>query len=209
MKKQIIMALGLFSLSNIALANLSSNIDLSSDYIWRGVTKTNHASAVSGGLDYNHNSGAYLGTWASNITAGTEIDVYAGYAGDMGSIGYDVGFIYYGYPIASGANDRKEIYVGGSWDFISATLSVNTESDAGKYLSVDLSHAMAGLNLTLHNGATMGAKDETKNITDTSVSIGKTVGDWDWNMSVSTSNTSDNDSTIIQPAISFSRAFDL
>jgi len=206
----MIAALGLLSLSNIALADLSANIGMSSDYLVRGSTQTNHASAVSGGMDYNHNSGAYAGTWVANINAGTEIDLYAGYAGDMGSIGYDVGIIHYGYPIASGATDAKEMYVSGSWDFASATLYMNTDSDAGQYLSIDLSHEIAGLSLALHQGSTMGVEG-ADNVSDTSISVGKTVSDWDWNMSVATNSgvNSANDSTIIQPVISFSRSFDL
>jgi len=198
------------------MADLSANIGITSDYIWRGATQTNHASAVSGGIDYGHSSGTYIGTWASNVDKGTEIDVYGGYAGNMGSLGYDVGFIYYGYPIGSGSADFKEVYVSGSWEFVSATLSIDTNSDSGMYASVDLSHDMAGLGLTLHNGTSMGAKSDdgsdVDSVSDTTLSAAKTIGDWDWSMNISINSDVNKDagnSTILQPWVSFSRSFDL
>lgn len=45
----------------------SANIGVVSNYIWRGVTQTQDGPAVQGGLDYNHPSGFYVGTWASNV----------------------------------------------------------------------------------------------------------------------------------------------
>ena len=45
----------------------SANIGAVSNYIWRGVTQTGDGAAIQGGLDVSHESGFYVGTWASNI----------------------------------------------------------------------------------------------------------------------------------------------
>ena len=44
----------------------AGNIGVTTDYIFRGVTQSQHKPAVSGGLDYTHSSGLYAGTWLSN-----------------------------------------------------------------------------------------------------------------------------------------------
>ena len=74
-----------------ANAGVSGNIAASSDYVWRGITQTNHSSAVSGGIDYSHDSGLYLGGWTSNIASDTEIDLYGGFSKEFSGVGVDVG----------------------------------------------------------------------------------------------------------------------
>ncbi len=82
------------------------NVGVVSDYLFRGVSQTHGKAAVQGGVDYSHSSGLYAGVWASNVTwvkdflgkGSTEIDLYGGYKGSVGDIGYDVGIITYKYP---------------------------------------------------------------------------------------------------------------
>ena len=40
---------------------LSANFGVTSNYVFRGVSRSNNAAAVSGGVDYNHKNGAYTG----------------------------------------------------------------------------------------------------------------------------------------------------
>jgi uncharacterized protein (TIGR02001 family) len=47
--------------------NISANIGVVSNYLFRGVTQTQDGAAVQGGLDFTHSSGFYIGTWASNV----------------------------------------------------------------------------------------------------------------------------------------------
>lgn len=89
--------------SGAALAQLSGNVGVTSDYLFRGLPQSGGA-AVQGGLDYAADSGFYVGTWASTINfgadpggAGAEVDVYAGFGGEAGGMGYDLGVIYYWY----------------------------------------------------------------------------------------------------------------
>lgn len=117
--------------------SVSGNFGLTSDYIFRGVSQTQHTPAVQGGFDYSHTSGVYLGTWASNVSwvkeggfknnSSLEIDLYGGYKGAVGDVGYDVGVITYYYPgdQVAGATDpdTTEVYVGASWKYVSLKYS--------------------------------------------------------------------------------------
>jgi uncharacterized protein (TIGR02001 family) len=124
--------------------SLSGNITLTSDYVFRGVSQTQGGPAIQGGFDYSHASGFYVGTWASNVewvstgaapykeNNSMEIDLYGGYRGSMGDVGYDVGVVTYYYPgdqISTSTDpDTTELYIGASWSFLSAKYSY-TASD--------------------------------------------------------------------------------
>ena len=112
----------------IALAELSANIGVTSNYIWRGLTQTDNKPAIQGGVDYAHESGFYLGTWASNVdfdSASTELDLYAGFAGEAGVIGYDVGVIRYIYPGTDDDDDFDftELYASIGYEFFEAGIA--------------------------------------------------------------------------------------
>lgn len=95
--------------TGVAQADLSANIGAHSKYIFRGVELSDGA-AVSGGLDYTNESGFYAGTWLSDIAgSGTEMDLYTGFSGEMGSLGYDVNALYFAYPngASGGSNDPE------------------------------------------------------------------------------------------------------
>ena len=88
--------------------SFSANVGIYSDYIFRGYTQTQNNPALQGGMDVEHSSGFYAGTWASNVewtTAGgtmnensLEVDVYGGYALELAGVGVDVGVLQYLYP---------------------------------------------------------------------------------------------------------------
>ena len=82
--------------------SLSANVMLTNDYRFRGYSLSNNDIAIQGGLDLATSSGFYAGTWGSSIEsyagAETELDLYAGYGGEAGSVAYDVGVIAYIYP---------------------------------------------------------------------------------------------------------------
>ena len=85
------------------------NVGVTSDYRYRGISQTRRKPAVSGGVDYTHSSGLYVGTWLSSIKwikdagggADVEWDVYGGYKGMAGPLSYDVGVLRYQYPSSS------------------------------------------------------------------------------------------------------------
>lgn len=77
MKKLLSLGFALL-LSTSALAETSTSVAVTSDYVWRGQTQTDHGAAVQGSLDYTWNF-LTVGAWLSNVTSGagnTEIDIY-------------------------------------------------------------------------------------------------------------------------------------
>src|SRR5688572_32533691 len=86
--------------------NVTGNIGIFSQYIFRGLTQTDRKPALQGGFDYAHSSGLYAGTWGSNISwlkenasvAGPP-PAYAGTYGQGGSLELD---FYGGYKMAFG-----------------------------------------------------------------------------------------------------------
>jgi uncharacterized protein (TIGR02001 family) len=144
--------------------SFSGNVGMYSDYIFRGYTQTKHQPALQGGFDMEHSSGLYLGTWASNVKWTTEggymddndleIDVYGGWAGDLGPVSVDVGFLQFFYPgdnAAGGAEaDASELYVGVSKDFGFASAGLTyynvistdawgfTDAKGSEYLTLDV-----------------------------------------------------------------------
>ena len=82
----------------------SGNVAMTSDYTWRGVSQSNEDPAIQGGFDVGHESGFYVGTWASSIKGGPsygdlEFDVYAGWGGNLSdAVSVDIGVLYYIYP---------------------------------------------------------------------------------------------------------------
>jgi uncharacterized protein (TIGR02001 family) len=124
-------------LAPAAHAELSANIGVTSNYMWRGVTQTDDGAAVQGGIDWAHDIGFYLGTWASNIkwgpdmSSGVEVDFYGGFGGEFREFGYDVGLIYYYYPDSDyDDSDFTEIYASGSWRWVELGLAYTVDGDA-------------------------------------------------------------------------------
>jgi len=127
---------------------VTGNLTLASSYRFRGIDQTFGKPAIQGGIDYSHSSGVYLGNWNSNVSSGAgfpggniEMDFYGGWKGAFGDFGVDVGALYYYYPgssstvFLSGSNfrdtsanvsgnvDNLELYVAGSWKFLTLKYS--------------------------------------------------------------------------------------
>ncbi len=120
-----------------AQAQVTGNLGLTSDYRFRGISQTQNAPAVQGGIDYAHSSGLYIGNWNSSVSsqlytsgAGVENDLYAGYKKEIvKGISIDVGSYNYFYPRATAAGtgsnfDTYEAFAGvGFKDMITAKYS--------------------------------------------------------------------------------------
>jgi len=83
----------------------SGNLKATSDYLFRGIDRTN-GPAAQGELDYTASNGSYIGVWASNARAvgGSEVDTYAGYGRtitvqDIYPLHVDSGLVAYLYPV--------------------------------------------------------------------------------------------------------------
>lgn len=87
--------------------SISGSLGVVSDYRFRGVSLSDKDFAVQPTITISHESGLYVGAWASNIANNpgddVELDIYAGFAGGD-AVTYDIGATYYVYPGFSSAN---------------------------------------------------------------------------------------------------------
>jgi uncharacterized protein (TIGR02001 family) len=84
-----------------AHAEVTANVSLTTDYVFRGVSLSANDPAIQGGADWS-NDQFYVGTWASSLSEGMELDVYAGFTPTTGPVTWDLGVVGYFYP---GADD--------------------------------------------------------------------------------------------------------
>jgi len=103
----------------LAEGEFSANVAFTTDYVWRGVSQTDGAPTVSGGLDWVSDD-FYVGGWMSGVDFGdgtsTELDIYAGFTPTVGRFDLDLGAIYYIYPDAPDDPEQNfvELYAGAS-----------------------------------------------------------------------------------------------
>lgn len=177
-----------------SMAEVTANVSVANNYIWRGLTQSINEAVVQGGIDYAHESGFYAGTWVSNVAYDSddaysyEHDLYAGFAGEAGMFSYDVGYLYYNYD--DNANyDFSEIYGSIGMGNFGATLYLLTDTEADEapgedfgfgeatYLSLDYTIPLeSGTEIGLHVGHHDGDFVNSFN--------GVTTDYIDWNVSV-------------------------
>ena len=181
--------------SPAAFAGATGNVGGFSVYMFRGVAQEGGA-AVQGGLDYAHDSGFYVGTWASNIgfAGGTEMDIYTGFAGKLGDFGFDLGAIYYWYPEEDESDEEYstlEFKVGGTFGPVSLYYYYSDEAnffagtgnaDEAGYLVATLALPIKeGLNFTANVGYYDGDAieeyfgEENKDYVDYSIGLAKSL----------------------------------
>jgi uncharacterized protein (TIGR02001 family) len=176
----------------------SANVALTTDYKFRGISQSDESAALQGGFDVNHESGFYVGAWASSVDFDTngpgydgslELDYYLGYGSDIGDTGfsYDVGVMAYTYPGDNGPDgDYNEIYGSVAWKDLTVGLVYSddyyAETDEFTYVYADYSYGLPWeLSLDLHVGYNMLEEDggflssDEDAYTDYSVSISRDV----------------------------------
>ena len=198
---------------------IAGNVGLFSEYRFRGISQTFGKPAIQGGVDYSHSSGLYLGNWNSNVSSGAgfpsgnlEMDLYGGWKKSWDDWGLDVGYIYYYYPgtnanaaagttlinprtpakIHNGSIDNKEVYIGGSWKWISAKYYYSVGdyfsqpgTKGSNYLDLSATYDLGGgWGLVGHVGSFRlkgwsVATDATKaNYTDYKIGVTKDISGW-------------------------------
>ena len=180
--------IGLLAVSGAASAiELSGNVALTTDYIWRGISQTDGAPAIQGGFDADLGNGVYAGVWGSNVDFGDdtdesmELDVYAGWAGEFNGVGVDVGVIHYAYPTSGSETDFTEVYVGASFGPASLTQYFGVDlgsDDLGDYRLGN--YTDLGLDLGAYNGVAFSAHLGYYDLQ-------KANDYWDWKLAASTS----------------------
>lgn len=197
---------------------ITGNMALVSDYRFRGITQTFAKPAIQGGIDYSHASGIYLGNWDSNVSEGAgfpeanlEMDFYGGWKGTWGDWGMDVGAIYYYYPGSdfnlartgaltnpktlnthTGKVNNTEVYIGGSWKFISLKYYYAVsdyfsapDTDGTSYLDLSASYDLGnGWGVNGHVGRLSvdnyhaGTDISDADYTDYKLGVTKALGSW-------------------------------
>lgn len=152
-----------------AQVELSGNVLITNDYVFRGLSQTSEEPAVQGGIDLSGPSGLYVGTWGSNLNFGEdlsvgprahlELDLYGGIAPSAAGFDFDFGGIYYAYPGAASVRDYNyyELYAGVARALGPVTAGVNgayspdffAASGAATYGGVDLSFGIPQSPVTL------------------------------------------------------------
>jgi uncharacterized protein (TIGR02001 family) len=161
--KMFLMGSSLLLTSTTAFAaEVSGNVTLASDYVYRGISQTEEEGAIQGGFDVEGGSGFYAGIWGSNIAfdGSIEIDLYAGYGGSIGEDGgFDIGILRYQYPNDLGVNHSSFNEIYGSFSYKDVTIGVNysneffDESGTGIYPYVDYSLSLPNeFGLDFHYG---------------------------------------------------------
>ena len=102
----------------------SGHVAITSDYVFRGVTKSDSDPVLQGSIDAKVGN-FYAGVWGSGVSydvsgAGqteTEFDVYAGWTPEAYGFNWDLGAIFYWYPNNTNDADYFEVHAGASRDF--------------------------------------------------------------------------------------------
>lgn len=215
-----------------AAGSFSANVNVTSDYLFRGITQTYGEAAIQGGIDWDSGAGFYVGTWASNVggtfidntatpavsnDAENEVDIYAGYAGEAGGLSYDISYWLFRYTQEDFFPDYEELALGLGYGPVSFTFvqafDVGFTPEDSPYYAIAYDGSISesvGFNITighwdLDNGADYTHYDAT---------ITKSFNDvWEMGFGVSDNNTDDdpagnlnNDLTIV---VNVGASFDL
>jgi uncharacterized protein (TIGR02001 family) len=185
-------ALGTAAVPGAACADtFTANAAVVTDYRFRGISQSFRRPALQGGVDYGHDSGLYVGAWASTVdkdfltdTHGVELDVYGGYKFPLGADWLlDVGVLQYLYPGESLWN-TTELYIGATWKFLYVKYSHSVGDDTfgfvdsrgSGYLDFTATYPLQeGLNLIAHVG-----HQRFKNYSEVSYTDYRIGATYDW-----------------------------
>ena len=202
--KKLLSVLFLAMTALAAHAEVTGNLGLTSDYRFRGISQSQNAPAVQGGVDYTHSSGFYIGNWNSSVSSqvytqgsGVESDLYAGFKKDIyKGLTLDVGSYNYFYPRAktagTGSNfDTYEAFLGLGYGPVSAKYSRTigsgyfgtTNAQGTQYYQADVAYPLPvkGLekaSFLAHAGHTNVANSTTLDYSDYNVGLGYDLAGW-------------------------------
>ena len=150
------------------IGNFLANVGFFNQYSFRGIDQSGEEAAVQGGFDWAHDSGFYIGTWASNVDFNdndsvTEFDFYGGYAKEIqNGINIDLSMIGYTYPGAY-ASSNYDYYeysfgLGKSIGPVSFSTAINyspeffAKSGDATYWQGGLDYEFQGIKISGHVG---------------------------------------------------------
>lgn len=154
---------------------VTGNVAAVTDYRFRGLSLSGGDFAIQGSIGVSHSSGFYVGAWASSLEdsavyGSTELDVYAGWTGEVTpGVTFDGGLLYYVYPNGNvGDANVYEPYAALSAAVGPATVKVGAAyawkqdslgGDDNLYVYTDLSAGIpeTPISVSAHIGYTDGA----------------------------------------------------
>ncbi len=114
-------------LPTLSFADVSANVGMMSDYIFRGAFQS--ASSASAGIDYENDNGFYIGTWGADVSDGIETDLYFGYGGEMGEIAWGIGYTGYFYTESTFDDTFTELNLSLSYGIFSLDVALGDHDD--------------------------------------------------------------------------------
>jgi len=195
--KKLLTALLILAGVSVAQAEVTTNMGAVSDYRFRGISQTQNAPAVQGGIDYTNANGFYAGNWNSSVSsqmytngAGLESDLYAGYKTEVAGITIDVGSYNYIYPRAAATDgtkfDTNEAYVGAAYGPVAVKVSQSlgdyfgvANSRGSRYFQADLAYPIAPKwTVNVHAGRTDVANSSALDYTDYNIGATYDLSGW-------------------------------
>jgi len=186
-------------------STVSANVTVASQYVSRGVRQSWGRPALQAGIDYVRPDGWSAGTWISTVSdkfiekSTVEWDVYGGYTGSAGQLGYSATVYYYKYPgavvTATGTRfDYGELSGGLTWGPAYAKYNYTFTRDffgienarGTSYLDLGANPALGGgwvLNLHAGSAHVAGAGNDYWNWRDAKVGVSRAFGGH-WNASL-------------------------
>ncbi|MDR2153260.1 MAG: TorF family putative porin [Helicobacteraceae bacterium] len=178
----------LIAANYLAAAGLSAKIEYKSDYIFRGVTQTNHEGALQGALRYGFESGFYLGAFGSNVydakddaAKAIQYDFSSGYLGEAGDIWFEAGAISRNFTIDD-ANYIEALFAVGYGAFRLAGYDVvaadNDYFEGDRYVeaSANFSEVLGLIDIGFGAGYGLPSDRDVDSPLNLFASLGKTLG---------------------------------
>ena len=197
----------------------SANAALTSNYIFRGQSKSNDNMALQGGYDIaqSKDSGWYAGTFVSmfdygrNREDGLETDIFGGWKGSFGAqskLGWDAGLALYEYLGTNNEQGQFEIYGGINYETAYFKLFIGDDDNYsnGDYTYFDFGASfvvLKDIDLDLHVGHT--SRDFGKDYNDASATLSKKVNGFDTAVSLTYEDQSDE----LEFLVTIGKSFDL
>lgn len=174
--------------SSSAFAGLSANAGFVSDYYFRGVNLGDGGAYV--GLDYEAESGFYVGTWAIDDATGgndgMEIDFYGGYGFSAGPVEIGIGVALYEYTYDFEAQTEVSLTLGAGLFGLELTSGTDDNAVSETVSDSDYTYVAASLSGEVF-GVTLGSfenDDAAFEYTHLEVSAGGEVAGLDMSVTI-------------------------
>ncbi len=146
------------TVSNSFAIERTSNISLTSNYVFRGQTQTDDKMAIQATYHASQfkDLGLYAGVFASNVARGAEVDLYGGWRTPFGrskEFAFDIGAVEYIYTDSNFADTTYELYAGVSYETSYFRYFIGDNDSSYLDLSTSL-YVLNEFGLDLHYGRT-------------------------------------------------------